>query len=123
MRTEQSGWTPADIAERISDVDDTISTEQQRLIDERVEAMLTLKLHHEPGTVNDLLPEMDAGTHICRALRNLDAAINSDSISERQIAKDAVFTALTNLQRDLDTKCRSWWEDECRQQAEQEILG
>ena len=117
VRTHQSAWTPADIAERDS-TEEFITAEQEKLIDARVAATIELKLQQEPGIVDDLLSDLLIGTHLCRIFRNLDRAAKGE-----QIAHDAVFTALNCLHRDVTAKANSWWGDAAREEAETAILN
>ena len=53
---------------------------------------------------------------LSRALGNLDRAINGD-----KIARTAVFTALSNIQRALKNAAHDAWIDDCRELAEREM--
>lgn len=111
---------PADVAELISDVDDSYSVEEESFIAHRTDELLAERIA-DRDRFRDLLDGIDAGEidgPLHRALMNLDRAIQGEIAGET-----AVFIALSLIQSRIRIEARIVWAEECRAEAERQLTS
>ena len=110
-----SGNVPADIAERISDIDDDYTPEEENEIERRTDEIIAKRILWPEywGSIlegiNHLTDELPR--QIARCMANIDLACKADEIAIR-----AITTALSILQAHAKITLRP----EAREQAERE---
>jgi hypothetical protein len=97
-------------------------TERADLIEDRARELAATRVEEMLGNaegVNELLDTqgVDGGTHIARAMRNLDRACQGNAI-----ALDAVLAAMTNLQSEMRAAAYRAVIDDCRIEAGDEPM-
>ena len=99
-----------------------LTAEQSALISMRADEIIAERLA-DPTHFRDLMSGIDSddyGPQLCRALRHLDAACQGRG---DVISRDAVLTALSQIQRIVKDEARRIWLDEAVEQAEREVIG
>ena len=120
-RLPMPGAMPADLAERLSDVDVPLTFAQQAAIDRLAYRKLRDRLYRDTPAFNELtdsIPSADIGGLLQQALREVEAAAEGS-----RSAIQEVIEAVLSIRRVYMDKAQTHWLDDLRDEAEVEILG
>ncbi|MFA7279569.1 MAG: hypothetical protein WC100_05695 [Sterolibacterium sp.] len=109
---------PADRAEVLSDCADDLTPAQEDEIEAHAEAALAERIGDPEWMVSLLDDTLHTGRDLHAALKALDKAINGD-----EIARNAVFAALSNIQKQAALQAREYWLSDLKDEAETELFG
>ena len=117
-RLHMPGAMPSELAELLSDVDRGYTQAEEVILDKRSDELLQARID-DVETFKDFASDAASQTadeQIHRALMNLDKACDGDEIS-----RNAVLSALTQVQKSYRLWCDKTFRDECREEAEGEL--
>lgn len=109
---------PADRAEVLSDCADDLTPAQEDEIEAHAEAALAERIGDPEWMVSLLDDTLHTGRDLFQALKALDKARHGD-----EIARNAVWAALSNIQKQAALQAREYWLSDLKDEAETELFG